>query len=803
MSTDLGECHGTIWFGRSTFSTFYISEPSLTVAVSAPTVTSLTPNSGTTAGGTAVTITGTGFTGATGVTFGGVAATNVSVISSTSITATTPAGSAGTASVVVTTPAGSNAANTLFTYVTPAPTVTSLTPTSGTTAGGTAVTITGTGFTGATGVTFGGVAATSVSVVSATSITATTPAGSAGTASVVVTTPAGSNAANTLFTYITPLSTDANLSGLTLSSGALTPAFASGTIAYTQSVANAVSSITVTPTVNQANATVTVNGTAVASGSVSGSINLNVSANTITTVVTAQDGTTTKTYTTTITRDAALVAQASFLVSASPSALSANVTTSTLSTSGGSGSGTVTYAMTTGTCALSGNTVTAGTVNETCTVTATKAADSTYLVATATVNITVSRRATLATAATDASVAKTQATQLMQTKMFVQTQVQNITSHLDAFRLNFELRPSHMGISVIKPSLGPIEPVFDKLKDVWLSGAGEFDAASVDQVGRMTAVRTKAGTQSDHDGYPVVAVDEQGSSAGPIDTHERQTESYSLWSVGTIDTGFFKTGNNPEASNKFRVNGLTVGLDYKLAPRAIVGAAMGAGQGADAAQELGSQIKSDQYSITGYGMVGLGRSWVIDGLLGHGRHAWSGDRTTSDGAITLGMNRRTGSSTFASGSISTIFSWGAFRVAPFVRQDMVHIRLSRYEETGVADHALGYDKASHRTSTTSAGLHLSNDFYLDRGKLTTSAKLSANRMRTGALAQDVYYVDTGVAGGVYTLHQPSSRQNTRSLSLGIAYSNKAGDAIDIGWMGAVGANQYKHNRVSLGLRFGM
>ena len=103
-------------------------------------------------------------------------------------------------------------------------------------------------------------------------------------------------------------SNDANLSGLTFSSGALTPAFASSTITYTQSVANTVSSITVTPTVNQANATVTVNGTAVATGVASGSINLNVGANTITTVVTAQDGTTTKTYTTTVTRAAAAVA---------------------------------------------------------------------------------------------------------------------------------------------------------------------------------------------------------------------------------------------------------------------------------------------------------------------------------------------------------------------------------------------------------------------------------------------------------------------------------------------------------------
>jgi YVTN family beta-propeller protein len=170
--------------------------------VASPTVTSVSPSNGSTAGGTAVTITGTNFTGATGVTVQGSAATNVVVVSATSITCTTPAGTAGTASVVVTTPGGSNAANTRFTYIVSVPTVTSITPASGPAAGGTAVTIAGTGFTGATSVTIGGTAATNVVVVSGTSITATTPAHSAGTASVIVTTPGGSNAANALFTYL-------------------------------------------------------------------------------------------------------------------------------------------------------------------------------------------------------------------------------------------------------------------------------------------------------------------------------------------------------------------------------------------------------------------------------------------------------------------------------------------------------------------------------------------------------------------------------------------------------------------------
>lgn len=98
----------------------------------------------------------------------------------------------------------------------PAPTVTAVSPTSGTTLGGTFIIITGTNFASGATVTVGGQACTSVNVVSATSITCTTPAGTAGTASVVVTSGGQSNAANTLYSYEAPPS---------FSTGILDPTF--------------------------------------------------------------------------------------------------------------------------------------------------------------------------------------------------------------------------------------------------------------------------------------------------------------------------------------------------------------------------------------------------------------------------------------------------------------------------------------------------------------------------------------------------------------------------------------------------
>jgi len=166
-----------------------------------PTVSSVSPNSGSTAGGTAVTITGANFAAGATVTFGATAATNVVVVNNTSITATSPANAAGTVTVAVTVNGQSGSLTSGFSYILP-PTVSSVSPNSGSTAGGTAVTITGTNFAGGAAVTFGGAAATNVVMVNSTTITAATPAGSAGAATVTVTVSGQSGSLTSGFTYV-------------------------------------------------------------------------------------------------------------------------------------------------------------------------------------------------------------------------------------------------------------------------------------------------------------------------------------------------------------------------------------------------------------------------------------------------------------------------------------------------------------------------------------------------------------------------------------------------------------------------
>lgn len=155
----------------------------------APSISGIDPASGPSNGGTTVTIAGSNFQAGATVKFGGTAATVVSVTSS-SISATTPAHAPGDVDVVVTNPDLQSA--TLvdgFDYsADPAPTIDDVSPATGPAGGGTSITITGTGFQSGLTVTVGGATAT-VGTVSATSITATTPAGSAGAKNVVVTNP--------------------------------------------------------------------------------------------------------------------------------------------------------------------------------------------------------------------------------------------------------------------------------------------------------------------------------------------------------------------------------------------------------------------------------------------------------------------------------------------------------------------------------------------------------------------------------------------------------------------------------------
>jgi len=121
---------------------------------------------------------------------------------------TAPVGVVGTVDITVVTPLGisSTGSSDQFTYQSAPPTITSLSATSDTTAGGTLLTITGTNFSTATSLSFGSTAVSDFSIVSNTTITVTVPIGAPGAANVTVTNADGTSSASS-FSYTSTSST--------------------------------------------------------------------------------------------------------------------------------------------------------------------------------------------------------------------------------------------------------------------------------------------------------------------------------------------------------------------------------------------------------------------------------------------------------------------------------------------------------------------------------------------------------------------------------------------------------------------
>jgi len=229
-------------FNGTDTATFYITSDggnwtatgtlTITVIPTAPTVTSIAPNSGTTAGGTSVAIIGTNFTGATAVKFGATNATSYTINSATSITATSPAGAAGTVDITVTNANGTSPTNASDQYTFVAPPVAnavSITVAHGSTSNPVTLNITG----GApTGVAVATQAAHGTATASGTSITYTPSASYSGPDSFTYT------ATNTGGTSA-PATVTVTVSNPTVTYGPSSPAAGTVGTAYSQTLASA------------------------------------------------------------------------------------------------------------------------------------------------------------------------------------------------------------------------------------------------------------------------------------------------------------------------------------------------------------------------------------------------------------------------------------------------------------------------------------------------------------------------------------------------------------------------------------
>ena len=173
------------------------------------TISSVSPTQGCLLGGTVVTISGTWLGSVASVTVDGLPCSGVTVNSPTSVRATDPAGTAGAADVAITTLGGTSVSAAAFTYREMV--VSAIAPSGGLPAGGTLMTLTGECLGNVTEISVGGSPASAVTVVNDSRVTAITPPGPIGAASVIVSGGKGNVMVPGGFTYASPVPSWATL----------------------------------------------------------------------------------------------------------------------------------------------------------------------------------------------------------------------------------------------------------------------------------------------------------------------------------------------------------------------------------------------------------------------------------------------------------------------------------------------------------------------------------------------------------------------------------------------------------------
>ena len=208
-----------------------------------PVLTGLSVTKGVLGGANVITVTGTGFIGVSKVYFGTTASTKVVTVSPTQLTVTVPAHVAGVVDVTVVDPYGTTATSSADQYTYEAvPTVTSISAGAGSTAGGTTLTINGTGFLSISKVTFGSTLGTNVVTVSPTQLTVTIPAHAAGTVDVQVIGAYGTSPVATADKYI--YQGTASIAGVVTGAGTPNVALAGVEVDAYDSAGNFVTSVT-------------------------------------------------------------------------------------------------------------------------------------------------------------------------------------------------------------------------------------------------------------------------------------------------------------------------------------------------------------------------------------------------------------------------------------------------------------------------------------------------------------------------------------------------------------------------------
>jgi outer membrane autotransporter protein len=269
--------------------------------------------------------------------------------------------------------------------------------------------------------------------------------------------------------------------------------------------------------------------------------------------------------------------------------------------------------------------------------------------------------------------------------------------------------------------------------------------------------------------------------------------SVGVWTAGSIDWG--RQNAEGQRDQRFRTQGLTVGVDARLTDRLIVGGGIGYGRDRSEIGENGSLSRARSLTGAVYGSWRITDAAFLDGVAGHGELAFD-SRRWAEGlggqADAFALGERDGSVRFVSGTIGRITGEGSLRRSLYLRLDARNIQLDAFTETGAGLASLSWDALEQDSLSASLGVAWSWRIDMgERGGLSPYARIEWSRELERLDEQGVRYADWA-AGPTYWAPLDGWSRDSLNLNLGAEWTLRDLLIASAGYRGQLGDASQSH-----------
>jgi trimeric autotransporter adhesin len=334
--------------------------------------------------------------------------------------------------------------------------------------------------------------------------------------------------------------------------------------------------------------------------------------------------------------------------------------------------------------------------------------------------------------------------QVSTVRRLAQAQVTNVSGRLEQLH-DENLPETSMGVGFSAPDPMTEQERFRLAMDPGLQSTKEFKDSMFRLNKDLDKTFGKTGAQA------------QSGRRGPTD--------WAIWSSGNISLG--KENNQGGTTSRFTSEGVTIGIDKRMAEGLRVGFAIGFG--ADRTRLGTSGTTNSGYNISGtaYASYRIMPQTFLDGLLGFGQASLSSRRYDPTGGVYI-LGKRTGQEFHGAVSLTYEAKWGKLKVAPYVRLEMLHLALGAYSEEGGGPAALRFGSLSSTSYSGVAGIRTSYPFAMSWGTLTMLARLEYRQTSEGGYRQTFGYAD-GLDPTSYSIANKSNGSGQLTMGLGTKF----------------------------------